>query len=134
MKNQTKEKDYRERMAHLRAEAKKYTTIAEAMKKNGFAQTAYDHLVRGGTPPRKDMMDFPEKTQGELMSLEEIAGWIDKTIDICVMGRITRQDVETELQRAIANRDKKNRMASSLLYLQSIGKIPPEYQYLFNKG
>lgn len=127
MTNKTfREMDWEER----REEARKYTSIEQAMKKVGLAQTAYDHVIRGGTPPRRDMYDNPEKTEGELMIMEEIADVIEKNIGFTVFGRLTRQDVENRIRDNIARENQEDGLAGMIMYLNQIGKVPEQYRHL----
>ncbi|MCK4589027.1 MAG: hypothetical protein KAT77_01170 [Nanoarchaeota archaeon] len=123
-----KEKTFHEQFK----EAEKHTTVKEAMAKHGLAQTAYDHLIRGGTPPNKKMWDNPGVPLVDLMGTQEIEGAIEQYYRICdqfpnYTREILEEGIISEIQR---DKSVKSPLTKMVLYLSDVGKLPDKYKHL----
>lgn len=112
-------------------EAEKHTTTAEAMTKCSLAQTAYDHLVRGGTPSDRRMWNNPNTPLIDLMSDQEIEAKVEQFYRIC-NSNYTREvyeaDVVSEIQRESSV--EKSPLANIILFLSEVRRLPEKYKHL----
>jgi len=130
-----KMKTFREKTFNeQKEEAEKHTTLDEAMAKPYFAQTAYDHLVRCGTPPDSRMMEEPTKPYVDFLTDEEI----EERIDHFYKGlnpnnpyacKFFEEDIVREIQEDCPL-EKKVGLAHMVLFLSSVGRLPEKYEHL----
>jgi hypothetical protein len=116
-------------------EAERFTSEEEASNKCYFAQTAYDHLVRCGTPPDPRMWDNPDTPLIDFMSDEEVehsieAFYKDLSPDNPYAIKFFEENIQYEIQ---TDSKFKSPLTKLLLFFEEVGRLPDRYSHLVKR-
>jgi hypothetical protein len=101
-------------------------------QKNGrLGVTADDHSYIGGSPPF-ELSKNPGKTEGELLSVAELKKKLDGWVSFLDENKEKlKKGIDDFVEKQMAEDNiswAKNQLTLAVPYLESIGKLPPEFK------